>query len=199
MAPESPGAQLPRMRQVVWTSALLLAACSSPHERGAQSAADSAAPASDSARSPSDSGKGGVSASAPLPSTTARAADDSLTTPENVIRDFYAAVNAHDYARAYAAWGSGGPPGHPTEQAFAAGYATTDSVRVDVGAPGRMDAAAGSRYVTVPVTVHAFMRGGRESVYAGSYDLRRVVVDGASAAERRWHLYRATLRRRSGE
>lgn len=110
-----------------------------------------------------------------------------------VLRDYYAAIGRRDFGRAYADWGDDGPPGHPTLDAFAAGFARTDSVRLDVGAPGRIEGAAGSRYVDVPVTVHAFERGGRETTYVGSYVLRRAVVPGASESNRRWHLYRATL------
>jgi hypothetical protein len=110
-----------------------------------------------------------------------------------VLRDYYAAIDAGDYGRAYADWGDHGPPGHPTRAAFAAGFARTDSVRLAIGAPGRVEGAAGSRYADVPVTIHAYERGGRERVFTGTYTLRRTVVPGASATSRRWHLERATL------
>jgi hypothetical protein len=122
---------------------------------------------------------------------------DRIATPTDsavaVLRDYYAAIGGRDFARAYADWGDDGPPGHPTLDAFDAGFARTDSVRLDVGTAGRIEGAAGSRYVEFPVTVHAYERGGRETTYAGSYVLRRTVVPGASEANRRWHLYRATL------
>ena len=109
------------------------------------------------------------------------------------LRGYYAAIDRRDYASAYAGWGDDGPPGHPTLADFARGFARTDSVRLDVGRPGRIEGAAGSRYVDVPVTVHAFEGGGGATTYTGSYVLRRTVVPGASDANRRWHLYRATL------
>jgi hypothetical protein len=122
---------------------------------------------------------------------------DRIATPTDsavaVLRDYYAAIDGRDYARAYAAWGDDGPPGHPSLSTFSDGFARTDSVRLEVGTPGQVEGAAGSRYVDVPVTLYAFERGPRETRYTGSYVLRRTVVPGASEANRRWHLYRATL------
>ncbi|HTK49449.1 MAG TPA: hypothetical protein VL328_15830 [Gemmatimonadaceae bacterium] len=125
--------------------------------------------------------------------STPRATDSSVAGPIEVLHGYYAAIGRRDFARAYADWGDDGPPGHPSLDTFSDGFARTDSVRLDVGTPGRIEGAAGSRYVEVPVTVHAFERGGRATTYAGSYVLRRSVVPGASEANRRWHLYRATL------
>ena len=123
----------------------------------------------------------------------ASAPDTVRTDPVGALRAFAAALNARDYARAYAAWGADGPPGRPTLAAFAAGYAATDSVRLTLGPPGRVEGAAGSRYLTVPATLHAFERGGRTTDYVGSYTLRRSVVPGADSASAHWHLYRAEL------
>jgi hypothetical protein len=125
------------------------------------------------------------------------AADTAVAAALAVLRGYYAALNAREYARAYDAWGDDGPPGRPTRAAFAAGFAATDSAHVVLGTPGRVEGAAGSRYLSVPVTVHAFERGGREVEYEGTYTLRRTVVPGAGAAARRWHLYRGTLRARA--
>jgi hypothetical protein len=130
---------------------------------------------------------------APAADSTSRATDSSVAGAIEVLRDYYAAIGRRDYARAYADWGDDGPPGHPSLGAFSDGFARTDSVRLDVGTPGRVEGAAGSRYVDVPVTVHAFEGGARVTTYTGSYVLRRTVVPGASEANRRWHLYRATL------
>ena len=121
---------------------------------------------------------------------------DSLsdaTRAADVVRAYYAAIDARDYQRAYAAWAGDGPPGRPTLQAFAAGFAGTDSVQVVVGAPGRVEGAAGSRYVTVPVRVRAFEQGRGRREYVGSYTLRRSAVPGSTAADQRWHLYAAKL------
>lgn len=124
----------------------------------------------------------------PAPSDTAVAA--AVAT----LRRYYAALDARQYRRARALWGADGPPGHPTAAAFAAGFATTDSTRLRIGTPGRLEGAAGSWYVEVPVTVCAFTRDASPVRYRGTYVLRRSTAPGAAPASRRWHLYRGTLR-----
>ena len=60
--------------------------------------------------------------------------------------------------------------------------------------PGRIEGAAGSRYVTVPVTIQASHQDGSNHRYAGTYTLRRAVVDGASEEQRAWRIESADLR-----
>ena len=110
-----------------------------------------------------------------------------------VVEDFYASINAGDYRRAWNLWGPSGAPGQTFEQ-FAAGYASTESVQLEAGEPSRVEGAAGSRYVEVPVTITARQNDGSMRRFAGRYTLRRSVVDGASEAQRQWHLYRADVR-----
>jgi len=111
-----------------------------------------------------------------------------------VIREYYGAIQARDYRRAYRLWEGGGAASGQTYERFAVGFAGTARVAVALGKPGRMDAAAGSRYVEIPVTIRAVTRGGGEQVFEGSYVLRRSVVDGATEAQRRWHIYSAKIR-----
>ncbi|HZV23818.1 MAG TPA: hypothetical protein VFF93_08620 [Luteimonas sp.] len=110
-----------------------------------------------------------------------------------VIRDYYAAIEQHDYAHAWSLWSDGGRSSGQTAQQFADGFASTAHVVVQPGAPGRLDAAAGSRYIEVPVTVEAAQRDGSVRRYAGSYTLRRAVVDGATAEQRAWRIASANL------
>ena len=111
-----------------------------------------------------------------------------------VIADYYRSIDALDYAHAWSLWSDGGRASGQTVQQFANGFASTAHVTVDVGAAGPMDAAAGSRYVQVPVTIQATARDGSVQRYAGSYTLRRAVVDGATPEQRAWHIASATLR-----
>ena len=60
--------------------------------------------------------------------------------------------------------------------------------------PGRVDAAAGSRYIEVPVAIDAKQRDGSVRQYVGAYVLRRAVVDGASTEQRQWRIASADLR-----
>ena len=98
-----------------------------------------------------------------------------------VIRDYYAAIEQRDYAHAWSLWSDGGRSSGQTAEQFADGFANTAHVVVQAGAPGRMDAAAGSRYIEIPVTVEAAQRDGSVRRYTGSYTLRRAGVDGARA------------------
>jgi len=109
-----------------------------------------------------------------------------------VIREYYDAISARDYAHAFALWGGSGPPGQTFED-FSAGFADTASVRVETGTPSRVDAAAGSRYVEVPVTIVAVGEAGATTRFEGTYVLRRSVIEGG---EKSWHLYRASIRKR---
>ena len=62
------------------------------------------------------------------------------------------------------------------------------------------DAGAGSVYQPVPVTIDAELADGTRQHFAGTYVVRRVnAVDGASAAQRRWHIDSAKLRPVSSE
>lgn len=111
-----------------------------------------------------------------------------------VIRDYYAAINAASFGRAYALWSDGGGASGQTPQQFADGFADTAGVSVQIGAPGRVDAATGSRYIEIPVAVDAKQRDGGLRQFVGAYTLRRVVADGASAEQQQWRITSADIR-----
>jgi hypothetical protein len=142
-----------------------------------------------------------ASPSAPAPTTptprpdssASAAAPDSTLTPAEVIRRYYAAIDAKDYRRAYELWGNGGASSGQSFAEFRAGFAKTAGVEVEIGEVGRVEGAAGSRYVDVPVVVRATTTGGGTQRFEGSYTLRRTVVDGSTAAQRRWHIDSAKL------
>jgi hypothetical protein len=121
-------------------------------------------------------------------STSAAAAAD-------VLRQYYEAINTRDFARAYALWENEGAASGATFEQFQAGFDQTVRSEVEIGEPGRVEGAAGSRYVKVPVVVRAATTRGEEQRFEGTYTLRRTVVDAASPAGRRWHIYTADLRR----
>lgn len=116
----------------------------------------------------------------------------------DVLRRYYGAINARDYRSAYALWGDSGRASGKTYEEFAAGYAATARVELELGAPGRVEGAAGSRYVEVPVTLRAVHTDGSVERFAGTYTLRRVVVEGATPAQRRWHIETARVRQVGG-
>lgn len=111
-----------------------------------------------------------------------------------VVRDYYGAINSGDFDRAYALWSDGGRSSGQSLQQFAAGFTETTGVSVDIQPPDHVDAAAGSRYIEVPVALVATQRDGSQLRFVGAYTLRRAVVDGATPEQRQWRIGSADLR-----
>lgn len=135
--------------------------------------------------------EGGTTPSAPV------AAADS-TSPARAaawIQDYYKAIDEHRYRDAYAHWEQGGQASGKSFDEFQRGFEETGHVEVTVGTPGSIGAAAGSRYVEVPVRIVARTRNGEPQSFSGSYTLRLSVVDGATPEQRTWHIYFAAIRR----
>jgi len=136
-----------------------------------------------------------VSSYSMIASTAAAAPLDS-NTPAQIIRRYYAAIDSGNYAVAYELWGQRGQASGQTREQFAAGFAQTARVRATVGDSVRVEGAAGSQYATVPVVIEAALRSGERQRFTGTYTLRRAMVDGATAEQRQWHIYKAELRKR---
>ncbi|WP_405364571.1 hypothetical protein [Kitasatospora sp. NBC_00039] len=98
--------------------------------------------------------------STPAPPTATRPAPS----PDAVVEQFYAAINAHDYQ---AAWALGGSNLGTSYATFVAGYAGTATDIIGV------DAVHGD---TVDVHLHAVRTDGSSSDYAGSYTVRNGVI-----------------------
>ncbi|MDB6164168.1 MAG: hypothetical protein JWL98_1600 [Xanthomonadaceae bacterium] len=111
-----------------------------------------------------------------------------------VVRNYYAAIDDGNYAHAWSLWSDGGRSSGQTLQQFADGFANTAHAEAEIGAPGNVEGAAGSRFVQVPVTLEATARDGSVQRYVGTYTLRRAVVDGATPEQMAWHIASATLR-----
>ena len=111
----------------------------------------------------------------------------------DVVRRYYAALDAHDYRTAYTLWGDNGASSRQSFDEFRAGYSALAHDSVFVDRIGRVEGAAGSRYVEIAVRVHATTSDGTIQRFTGTYTLRRVVVDGATDSQRRWHLDSASL------
>jgi len=147
---------------------------------------------------------------APMPSPTASEAaaaqapddeeamtiDDSAQGAAAVIRHYYADLDRGDFRAAYGRWGDGGRNSHQSFADFKRGFAETAATSADVGTPGDSQGAAGSIYIDVPVTVHARLKDGTAQTFTGHYTLRRVNdVPGSTQAQRRWHIYSASLKK----
>ena len=114
----------------------------------------------------------------------------------DAVADFYGALNAKEYTRAYQMWGQGGAASGKSLSAFRQGFADTQSTRVTIISISNVEGAAGSLFTTIAVTVEAQMKNGRVEHFGGDYHMRRVNdVPGASVEQLRWHIGSAQLRR----
>jgi hypothetical protein len=128
---------------------------------------------------------------APSPDSTSASAEAA-----GVLRQYYEAINGRDFRRAYELWEGGSAASGQTFEEFVTGFEETARVEIEIGDPGRVEPAAGSQYVEVPARIRAVMTSGEEQRFEGTYTLRRSVVDGATAEQRRWHIYSAAITRR---
>lgn len=123
------------------------------------------------------------------------AAEKTPAAARAVVERYYAAIDRKQYRVAYRLWAGDGQASGRSYAAFARRFARTAHTRVVTGRPTDGEGAAGSLYLTVPVTVTATLKDGTPQRFGGRYVLRRVNdVDGATAAQLRWHLASATLR-----
>jgi len=133
-----------------------------------------------------------LNAAAPAPATPQD--ETSAEAAAAVLRDYYDAITARRYEHAYRLWWNAGRASGQTFEQFRNGFVDTARVEATIEPPGRIEGAAGSRYVDVPATLRARTRSGEPQCFAGSYTLRRSEVDGAGEEQRRWRIYTAALR-----
>jgi hypothetical protein len=144
---------------------------------------------------------GGNATRADVPATitpgdsTSMADSASAARAVALIQDYYRAINEHRYRDAYAHWERGGLASGKGFDEFRKGFEETERVEVTVvGGTSRIEGAAGSRYIEVPVRIAARTRGGDRQEYSGLYRLRLNVVGGATPEQRSWHIYSASVR-----
>ena len=190
---------------------LTLAACSS------QPAENVATPANDLAALPDEATPSAppVATPAPLnppapgepggldddrtPVSEAPFTEDSAQGAANVVQTYYALLEQGKYGQAYRLWEPGAAG--MDAKAFAASFARYSEYHANIGAPGRIDAGAGQRYVTVPVQVYGRLKqGARPFNLRGSVTLHRTGdIDGATAEQRRWRIRGADIKPGLGE
>lgn len=127
--------------------------------------------------------------------TTDTGEDDTPERATAVVRAYYDAINAGRFQNAYLMWEADGAASGKSMIEFLNGYAQTKSVEATIGTPGPMGAAAGSRYVDVPVHLVATTVKGAREAFSGTITLRRSVVDGATPKQRTWQIYSAKLKK----
>ena len=176
-------------------AAALVAGCSaptSPPERNAADATAAAAPDNRAALAPAEPAAPGSPAGLPDDRTPVSEAPFAATSAQGaaeVVQHYFALVEARKYAEARRLWGGGGDASGKSEADFAADFAHYRDYHAEVGAPGRMEGAAGSSYVDVPVQLYGRLADGSPFRQRATVTLRRVNdVPGASAEQRRWHI-----------
>lgn len=114
----------------------------------------------------------------------------------NVVQTYFALLEAGKYGQAYRLWEPAAVG--MNRAAFTRSFAKYAEYHAEVGAPGRVDAGAGQRYVTVPVQVYGRLKTGGPFRMRGDVILHRTGdIDGATAAQRRWRIRDTTLKPRS--
>ena len=112
-----------------------------------------------------------------------------------VVERYYDAIEHGRYHVAYRLWSDNGSASRKTYAGFVRGFVRTAHARVVAGQPTDGEGAAGSLYITVPVTVTATLKDGTRQRFRGFYTLRHVNdVDGATPDQRRWQIASARLR-----
>jgi hypothetical protein len=114
--------------------------------------------------------------------------------PVRLLASYYNAINLSEYARAWAYWETGPAS---TFEAFAQGFADTESVMLVVRPPTRLEGAAGSAYTAIPALVVATHRDGNRRSFVGCFAARRPNV-GPLGVEPEWSLFDATVQRAPG-
>jgi hypothetical protein len=126
-------------------------------------------------------------APAPVPTAKAPTVDPKSTeAAAQLVRSFEALLNSGKLNEAYMLLGPGAPPRSQFDHDFS-GYS---NLKVASGSPGDQEGAAGSIYVSIPLTISGMANGKRTSRSATAI-LRRVNdVPGSTEAQRHWHIER---------
>lgn len=123
------------------------------------------------------------------PTPVAAMAEPGAREAAEVARAYFALIGARRYAEAWALLADDARPSGRTEADFAAAFADYAEYHAEVGAPGRIEGAAGSLWVEVPARVFGRMRSGERFAMRGVVVLRRCnAVPGCTDAQRRWRI-----------
>jgi hypothetical protein len=115
-----------------------------------------------------------------------------------VVQHYYALLESGRYRQAWQLWGDGGKASGMSADAFAASFDKYKEYHANIGAPGRIDAGAGQRYVEVPVQVYGILKdGNRPFNMLGKVILHRTAdIPGATAEQRSWHIKDTSIKPR---
>jgi hypothetical protein len=126
---------------------------------------------------------------------TPTSAQGSAQGAANVVQTYYALLGEHRYDDAWKLWTQGGQGSGFSAEAFAASFAQYESYNANIGAPGQIEGAAGSLFVSVPVVIYGRRKSGEEVHEIGEATLRRVNdVPGSTPEQRAWHIFKIDLK-----
>lgn len=107
----------------------------------------------------------------------------------DVMQVYFALIESGRLPQAYALWANGGKASGLSQADFEKSFSAYREVHGQVGAPGEIEGAAGSLYVTVPVGLYGRPASGGTFDHKGTATLRRVNdVPGSTAEQRKWHI-----------
>jgi hypothetical protein len=110
-----------------------------------------------------------------------------------VLKDYFRLMAERKFVEAHKLWTGD----ELSDGAFADRFSRFRTYRGDIGESGRVEGAAGSLYVEIPVTVTGTLNGGEDFRQRGTFTLRRANdVPGATAEQLQWRIYRTDLRPR---
>lgn len=106
-----------------------------------------------------------------------------------VVRSYFELIQARRYEEALRLLDEGGRPGGASDADFAAAFDRYAEYHAEVGTPGRIEGAAGSLRVEVPVRVHGRMKDGGRFAGRGVVVLRRCNdIPGCTEEQNRWRI-----------
>jgi hypothetical protein len=128
-------------------------------------------------------------------------ADDSAPLPEapfdktsaedaaQIVQSYFALIEAGKYRQAWALWSNDSKTSGKTANAFAESFNRYAEYHAEIGAPGRIEGAAGSLYVDVPIVAYGRLTSGIPFKRKGMVTLRRCNdVPGCTAEQREWRI-----------
>jgi hypothetical protein len=119
-------------------------------------------------------------------------------TPQQIMRRYVDAIAGRRYAEAWLLWEGQGRASGMTQQAFADSFERYASFRATIGTPFDVDAGAGQRFVTVPVTVTGTLLSGQPFRLEGAVILHKVAdgIESDDADAHRWRLRSSEMKPR---
>jgi hypothetical protein len=118
----------------------------------------------------------------PRPALDPKSSDAAV----ELVKGFVSLLNRHKFDEAYMLLGPGAPPRPEFDRQFS----RYSDLKVTVGAPGDQEGAAGSIYLSVPLSITGVRAGERASRSATAIVRRVNDVPGSTEAQRRWHIER---------